>query len=141
MTTDNQLEAFVEQLDRRGSDLESWPVEEAQAARLLLAEDPQARRALAQAQTLDNLFAGLPATSPPPGLQARIAASVATTRWWERLADWFQVAIWRPLAISAAALACGFLIGVLQPQADEQLLSAGLELLALGELEELRDAD
>ena len=76
----------------------------------------------------DELFAVLPTTPVPPGLEARILADfdrVAARQaplsrrmhgWWDAI--WPGAPMWKPASVLALSLAIGLMVGVLLPSAD-----------------------
>jgi hypothetical protein len=82
------------------------------------------------ARFADELFAALPSTPVPPGLEARILADfdrVAVRRvsgtlsrlmhgWWNAI--WPGVPAWKPASVLALSLAIGLMAGVLVPSSD-----------------------
>ncbi len=66
---------FEELLEAKGADLATWPEAERRAAEGLLADSAEARAALAQARSLDDLLAGALAPEPAgPELRDAILA-------------------------------------------------------------------
>ena len=82
------------------------------------------------ARFADGLFASLPGTSVPPGLEARILAdfdSIAARRvpgalsrwmhgWWDAI--WPGAPVWKPASVLVLSLAVGLMAGVLVPSSD-----------------------
>src|SRR6056297_1410529 len=73
-------DGFREGLDRWGSNLDRWPPTAANAARARLSRDPQARRWLAAAKSLDEHLRTFEQDTAPAGLAARIVARAADDR-------------------------------------------------------------
>ena len=103
------LEEFGQALDRWGSAITDWPEPTRQAAQQLLQSSAAARELHQQAEHVDVLLAEvLPA---PPALQQQIIRAVPTDDVWQRLADWFATAIWKPALAASCALLVGFVLG------------------------------
>ncbi len=63
---------FREAVDRHGEDLSTWPLPEAGAASLLLANEPEARSILDEARAMRAALAPRAAVRAPAGLTDRI---------------------------------------------------------------------
>lgn len=122
---------FNDLLDRHGADLSQWPSDLVGEAENLLERSPSARRSRAAAETLERAARELAETEPPVGLQSRILARAGEPDVWERMADWFGAALWRPLVAGTLPLLMGFLIGVQNPTATDTALLAELSALPL----------
>jgi hypothetical protein len=134
---------FAALLDRHGADRKHWPAAQAREAELLLERSAAARTELERARALDGLLADLANASPFPARPARariataLEAGIRRTDRWQRLGDWFTVALWRPIALAALPLALGFLAGVQHaPSVDAELMRALSELPLAGSFEE-----
>ncbi|MCB1685248.1 MAG: hypothetical protein R3E82_18065 [Pseudomonadales bacterium] len=122
---------FNDLLDQHGADLSQWPADEIAAAQGLLERSPVAQRSRAAAETLERVARELGAADTPTGLQSRILARAGEPDVWERLADWFQAALWRPLTAGALPLLMGFVIGMQSPASTDTALLAELSALPL----------
>ncbi len=127
------LNTFNEHLDRLGADLAAWPEPLRGEAEQLVSVSPEAADAHADALTLANLLAALPAAGAPPHLAARIGSLAADP--WQRLMDWFSGALWRPVLAACLPLTLGFVIGLtLNPVPEEDAyLAADVGLMAFSE--------
>ena len=138
------LKSFCELLDRHGPDPADWPTGLRSEARQLIERSPEAEKRLEEARMLELMLADLPPEPAPEFLRSRILVSLPADRW-TRLADWFGNALWRPALAASAALAFGFVIGVLQQSTAQQVtadqyLADELSLLAFSNsFEELPD--
>jgi hypothetical protein len=124
------LTTFNDHLDRLGADLETWPDTLRLEAEGLLRTSSEAEDALADARTLANLLAALPRVPAPSGLAGQISRAAVDP--WERLVDWFGVALWRPVVATGLPLVLGFVIGLVQVPAPEEdaYLAADVGLMA-----------
>ncbi len=138
---------FEQALDRWGSDLGQWPAAEAQAARALLAAQPDAGRALEAAHRVDGYFAQLRDHAPPSYLArhigARAAEAAAAPAALERLLGWFGARLWRPAVIALLVTGVGFIAGatVGSPGIDSEL-AEDVTTLAFNDIyAEIEDAE
>ena len=92
-------------LDRWGSDLESWPDEERKAALALLERSERARALLVHGRALDGWLDEGRTHRAPAQLKQKILAQLPRADIWQRAADWFASALWRPALAGACALA------------------------------------
>lgn len=138
------LKSFSEMLDQHGPDPAGWPTGLRSEAHRLIERSPEAEKRLEEARMLKSILADLSPEPAPDFLRSRILVSLPLDRW-TRLADWFGSALWRPALAASAALAFGFLIGVLQQSTTQQVtadqyLADELSLLAFSNsFEELPD--
>jgi hypothetical protein len=108
------LKRFKQLLDAYGADLARWPVDERQAARMLLAADPRARQARAETAELD---AFLDRYAPEPVSAARVAAALrslppAANDWRAALAElWWEMRALPRVPTMVAVILAGFLVG------------------------------
>lgn len=106
---------FEALLEAKGADLATWPEAERQAAERLLAESPEARAALAQAQALDDLL-GETMTPAPAGQDLReaiLALPVMHPRQAAARPTFGFRAIWQTgLGLALAAGVAGFALGI-----------------------------
>ena len=133
------VEEFAEHLDRWGSEIGSWPEQTRSAAEQLLNTSAAASEIHAQAVHVDSLLTEvLPA---PPALQQQILDALPADDGWQRLADWFATALWKPTLAACCALLVGFAIGQVS---NDGLTSSELdEVSMLGLMdtyEEMEDA-
>ena len=116
--------AFQDLLDARGPDLDLWPEADRMAARALLSRSETARRALSEAEALDQALAELPTAGASPLLRSaildipeiegqgtdRTGGARVAGRWSPRnrgiAAGWMAI---------AASAAIGFAIGAWWP--------------------------
>ena len=122
---------FNDLLDHHGADLSRWPPDLMAAAEALLQRSEVAQRSHVAARSIERVAGELAAVNIPAGLQARILVRVAEPDVWNRLADWFQAALWRPVAAAALPLLMGFLIGLQSPPPTDTALLAELSALPL----------
>ena len=109
------IDEFNDNLDRWGSELEAWPVPARSQGAALLKESTQARRQYAHAQRIDTLLATehrAPPTMRHQILQQLPRAQAPVDDIWQRLADWFAGALWKPSLAAACLLALGFTAGI-----------------------------
>ncbi len=108
-------ERFEELLEAKGADLATWPEAERRAAERLLAESPEARAALTQAQALDELL-GETLTPTPAGEDLReaiLAIPVEHPRQAAARPTFGFRAIWQTgLGLALAAGVAGFALGI-----------------------------
>ena len=122
---------FNDLLDRHGADLSQWPSDLVGEAQNLLERSPSAQRSRAAAEIMERAARDLAQTEPPVGLQSRILARASEPDVWERMADWFRAALWRPLIAGTLPVLMGFLIGVQNPNDTDTALLAELSALPL----------
>ncbi|MBS1167783.1 MAG: hypothetical protein H6R00_3808 [Proteobacteria bacterium] len=97
---------FENKLLVRGADLDRWPAAEAEAARRLLATDPESRTLLADLIATDNAIRAATATTLDAALVGRIFAATQRLPAGRRL--WSG---WRPV-LPAGALVAVLLVAV-----------------------------
>ena len=106
---------FEALLEAKGDDLATWPEAERRAAERLLAESPEARAALTQAQALDELL-GETLTPTPAGEDLReaiLAIPVEHPRQAAARPTFGFRAIWQTgLGLALAAGVAGFALGI-----------------------------
>lgn len=119
------IDEFNANLDRWGSVLEAWPEAERSLGESLLRESTEARQLHAHANRIDALLAM--EHRAPANLQRKILDQIATEDVWQRLADWFANAFWKPTLAAACMLVVGFAYG----------LANNVDSLAEGDLEEV----
>ncbi len=106
---------FEALLEAKGADLATWPEAERRAAERLLAESPEARAALTQAQALDELL-GETLTPTPAGEDLReaiLAIPVEHPRQAAARPTFGFRAIWQTgLGLALAAGVAGFALGI-----------------------------
>jgi hypothetical protein len=117
-----KTERFRDLLDLRGAAVESWPDAEREAARRLLADEPQAEAALAEAERLERLLARLPRDAADDSAAiGRVLAALADLPPQRRsFLDRFRSppavagprAFWPQMAALAAVAGVGVLIGI-----------------------------
>ena len=126
---------FANHLDRYGAQLPEWPVDMADAARLLLAKSEEARDAHRRAVRLDGVLALGGGETASDALRQRlidaaqmIAAGEDTG--WRELAHslWPFGPLWRPAAGLAAAAVVGVVIGLANPVQQAVSVDAGQAL-------------
>lgn len=122
MTMTMTLARFERLLDAHGADLARWPQGQRAAAERLLAADPGATAALAQARALDALMAREPAAADAQA--ARIVQAIEARRlppqrrrflwrrWPAELLNLDFTPAWPRLAALAGVAALGFVIGL-----------------------------
>ncbi len=120
-------------LDRWGSDLDSWPDEERKAALALLERSERARALLVHGRALDGWLDEGRTHRAPAQLKQKILAQLPRADIWQRAADWFASALWRPALAGACALALGFATGTLLPTESEDTLIDDVAGLAFTE--------
>ena len=106
---------FEELLEAKGADLAAWPEAERRAAERLLADSAEARAALAQARSLDDLLAGAlaPEAAGPDLRDAILALPVAHPREAARRPGFGFRAVWQAgLGMALAAGLAGFALGI-----------------------------
>jgi hypothetical protein len=123
-------ERFPECLDRWGSDLESWPETDRQAAKRLLGTSERARELVAEASDLDHWLSSITKHRAPPGLEQRILNRLPAQEFGQHVLDWFAAALWRPTMAAACALLVGFAIGIVSPTNDDHIVADDLNMLA-----------
>ncbi|MEZ5560632.1 MAG: hypothetical protein R3E86_19065 [Pseudomonadales bacterium] len=90
---------------------------------------------------LDALLLQLREHRAPPGLAARIMATVPEADALQRLGDWLVGALWRPALLALVPLLLGFVLGTSVTRDYQQSLSEEVLSLAFVDLaEELGDA-
>jgi len=108
-----ELERFNSLVDAYGGDEAAWPAAERDAARSLLAAEPQARALQREARALDRELA-LFQVAPPPSVD-RILAARPQPGALERLLAWLVPAVpgqlWRPALAAMLPLALGVVLG------------------------------
>jgi len=108
-----ELERFNSLVDAYGGDEAAWPAAERDAARSLLAAEPQARALQQAAQALDRELA-LFRVAPPPSIDLILAARPQPGAL-ERLLAWLVPAapgqLWRPALAAMLPLALGVVLG------------------------------
>ncbi|HEX7037660.1 MAG TPA: hypothetical protein VF210_17960 [Pseudomonadales bacterium] len=137
---------FEQALDRWGADLERWPAREAEAARALLATDPQARRALDAARAVDAHLAALRTHRAPSHLAARIGtrvrAAAAPPDRLERLFGWLTDRLWRPAVLAMLIAGAGYLTGLSVNDPADPSLTEDVMTLAFSDIyAELENAE
>lgn len=70
------LPAFLRSLEMQGADLSRWPQPAAAAARILIAQDAQARMAYEEARALDDMLGAYEAGKLPDIVMARVAQAI-----------------------------------------------------------------
>ena len=149
---------FAALLDAYGGDPARWPAAERQAALRLLARDAAARRAQAEAASLDALLDQAPVAPLSAALQARVLAAAPTVakrrpafdapstvnqaspRSWLGALGHLAARLtpapgtWQPAAAMAAALVLGLIVGYTVPPtgSDGLLDSQNLDIIAFG---------
>ena len=137
-----KIDDFEQGLDRWGSDLSSWPDPERTAALALVERSERARMLMVQAQSLERWLDEGRTHQAPPQLQQRILAQLSRRDIWQRAADWFASALWRPALAGTCALLLGFAVGVLLPAAGQDTLLDDVAALAFTDTyQELQDAE
>lgn len=143
-----KLKRFEALLDRQGADLATWQLDEAAAARALMATSPEARRQFALAEGVDAALHATGASGASAELLQRVLATAhaapqvpAPRRrglggWWRGRAAG-PAAQWggwmAGLAAASAAMLLGFVLGIsgavpFQPGGSDQVtLLAGSE--------------
>ncbi|GAB5499565.1 MAG: hypothetical protein PsegKO_18760 [Pseudohongiellaceae bacterium] len=109
---------FIQLLEIRGSDLQSWPAAQRVAARALLAADQDASRLLLQQARVDALLGDLP-TPTFAGLAARVAQQPLPQprlSLVDRLLNWIIPdrgigEFWRPATAACLPLLFGVIVG------------------------------
>jgi hypothetical protein len=135
------LDDFEHGLDRWGSDLTTWPDAERAAALALMENSERAQALMVEAQALERWLDEGRNHRAPPQLRQRILAQLPPRDVWQRAADWFATALWRPALAGACALLLGFATGALLPAASEDTLLDDVAVLAFTETyQELEDA-
>ena len=136
------VEDFEQGLDRWGSDLTSWPNPERTAALALVERSQRTRALMVQAQSLERWLDEGRAHQAPPQLMQRILDQLPRRDIWQRAADWFSSALWRPTLAGACALLLGFAAGILLPAAGQDTLVDDVAALAFTETyQELQDVE
>lgn len=96
-------ERFAALADAYGADLRRWPADLRAGAEARLADDPQARAALADAARLDDLLAAHRIPAPGAALIGRVMAKAPQPGLiWSRTKLW-----WSGLGLAGAGLAGG----------------------------------
>ncbi|NBC20871.1 MAG: hypothetical protein GVY06_07480 [Alphaproteobacteria bacterium] len=155
MTTPSESQArLVALVEAWGADPKAWPeAERTQAALAGLADPgPSLRTALAEARTLDESLAAIPAMDPPEGLAERVLAEAPAAR--RPAARWLASALealfpdgrlW-PAGAALASLAIGLVIGwqldgpsgTLETDDDVIYAALGLQALETGMTGQIR---
>jgi hypothetical protein len=110
--------AFETLLDRLGTDFGTWPSEEAELARMLLAESEEARNAYASLRRIESwIDASRPRIAPsaPQAVLRRALADIALREATPTLLERFRQLLFAPLPGAAFALslaALGFAVGI-----------------------------
>jgi hypothetical protein len=113
------LRRFETQLYRSGADLRSWPATAAREANALLAQSPEARRALEEMASLElQIGATRPKIAQASSARVINAALRSIGQAPERLSivDWIRSVLAAPvpqLALGLTAAAAGFAIGIM----------------------------
>ena len=149
---------FADLLDAYGAEPARWPAAERDAALTLLARDAAARRAQAQAASLDALLDRAPVAPQSAALQARVLAAAPTAadrqhspvsppmanraspRSWLGAIGHLVARLtpapgsWQPAAAMAAALVLGLIVGYTVPPtgSDGLVDSQNLDIIAFG---------
>jgi hypothetical protein len=110
--------AFETLLDRLGTDFDTWPSEEAELARTLLAESEEARNAYAALRRVESwIDASRPRIAPsaPQAVLRRALADIALREATPTLLERFRQLLFAPLPRAAFALTLaglGFAVGI-----------------------------
>lgn len=135
------IDDFEHGLDRWGPDLKSWPDPERTAASALVKGSEPARALVAQAWLLDRWLDAGRTHQAPAHLKQRILAQLPQRDIWQRSADWFSAALWRPTLAGVCALLLGFAAGALLPATSRDSLLDDVAALAFTETyQEFQDA-
>ena len=126
----NAVDAFSDNLDRWGSNLNNWPSAEAESAQLLMASSVQARAEFASAEKLQTLLHALPVPTASAALTAQIASSTPKD-FWEQLSQWFSVSLWRPVLAGSLPLVIGFALGFTMTINPDDEMADEISLLSL----------
>lgn len=136
------IDDFEQGLDRWGSDLTSWPDPERIAASALVERSVGARALMVQAQSLERWLDECRTHEAPRQLKERILAQLPRRDIWQRAADWFSSALWRPTLAGTGVLLLGFAAGVLLPATSQDTLLDDVAALAFTETyQELQDVE
>lgn len=127
------IDDFEQGLDRWGSDLDSWPDPERDAASMLVERSERARALMVQGQALDGWLDEGRTHRAPMQLKQKILDQLPRPDIWQRAADWFASAFWPPALTGACALLLGFATGTLLPAANEETLIDDVAGLAFTE--------
>jgi hypothetical protein len=90
------IDDFEQGLDRWGSDLDSWPDPERDAASMLVERSERARALMVQGQALDGWLDEGRTHRAPMQLKQKILDQLPRPDIWQRAADWFASAFWPP---------------------------------------------
>ena len=135
------LDDFEHGLDRWGTELTSWPDADRAAALALLERSEPARALVAQAEAMEQWLDEGRTHRAPVQIKQKILAQLPRPDIWQRAADWFTSALWRPTLAGACALLLGFALGALLPSTDEDGLLNDVAALAFTETyQESQDA-
>jgi hypothetical protein len=110
--------AFETLLDRLGTDINTWPAEEAEEAKALLVTSEEARRsydALLRIERLIDASRPQVASTAPQAVIRRALADIALKEASPTLLDRFRALLFAPLARAAFALSLagiGFAVGL-----------------------------
>jgi hypothetical protein len=122
-----QIEEFEDLIDCHGEDVTKWPESDRGAALALLEHSQAARALLAEAQELRRAFGSADRVAAPPALTGRILAQAMPTpalasRAWSL----------RPALILSFCFAIGFTLSLLPDQQEGYGLRADVPALLAG---------